>query len=97
MRWLILAAAAISLSGCGLPPALTYASYAADAFSYLATGKSVTDHGISAVLQKDCALLRVLEGPICVKEKGGEEEQEHEIVAQRPTRDAEAHAALSIP
>ena len=68
MRWLVLAAAVISLSGCGLPPALTYASYAADAFSYLATGKSVTDHGISMALEKDCALLRVLDGPICIEE-----------------------------
>jgi hypothetical protein len=61
----------------------------------LSTGKSVTDHGISAVLQKDCALLRVLEGPICIEEKGGEEEQE--IVAHRPTRYSEARAVLSFP
>ncbi len=33
MRWLVLAAAAISLSGCGLPPFVTYTSYAADVFS----------------------------------------------------------------
>ncbi len=33
MRWLVLAAAAISLSGCGLPPTVTYTSYAADVFS----------------------------------------------------------------
>jgi hypothetical protein len=95
MRWLILAAAAISLSGCGLPPAVTYASYAADVISYLSTGKSVTDHGISVVLQKDCALLRVLDGPICIEEKGEEEEQE--IVVHRPTRDSEAQAALPFP
>lgn len=70
MRWLILVAAAFSLSGCGLPPAVTYASYAADAFVYLATGKTMTDHGISTALEKDCALLRVLDGPICIEEKG---------------------------
>ncbi len=68
MRWLVLAAAAISLSGCGLPPIVTYVSYAVDVFSYLATKKTVTDHGISMVLQKDCALLRVLDGPICIEE-----------------------------
>ena len=68
MRWLVLAAAAISLSGCGLPPTVTYTSYVADIFSYLSTKKSVTDHGISFVLQKDCALLRVFDGPICIEE-----------------------------
>ena len=94
MRGLILAAAAISLSGCGLPPAVTYASYAADVFSYLTTGKSVTDHGISVVLQKDCALLRVLDGPICIEEV---EEEEEEIVVHRPPRNLEALAALPFP
>ncbi len=92
MRSLILAAAAISLSGCGLPPAVTYASYAADVFSYLTTGKSVTDHGISMVLEKDCALLRVLDGPICI-----EEVEEEEIVVHRPPRNLEALAALPFP
>ncbi len=72
MRWLVLAAAAISLSGCGLPPIVTYVSTAADILSYLTTKKTVTDHGISMVLQKDCALLRVLDGPICIEETEAE-------------------------
>lgn len=72
MRWFFLAAAAISLSGCGLPPIVTYLSTAADIVSYLATKKSVTDHGISLVLQKDCALLRVLDGQICIEEAEAE-------------------------
>ncbi len=88
MRWLILAAAAISLSGCGLPPAVTYASYSADVLSYLTTGKSVTDHGISMVLEKDCALLRVFDGQICI------EEVEKGIVARRLPRNSEARAVL---
>src|SRR5262249_18559296 len=54
------------LSGCGLPPAVMIASYAADGVSYVATGKSVTDHGISEVTGRDCALLRIIRGrPIC--------------------------------
>ncbi len=72
MRWLVLAAGVIVLSGCGLPPVVTYTSYAADIFSYLSTSKSVTDHGASFVLQKDCALLRVFDGPICVEETDAE-------------------------
>ena len=53
--------------GCGLPPALTVASFAADGVSYAATGKSVTDHGISAATGHDCALLRPVTGdrPVC--------------------------------
>ncbi len=83
MRWLVLAAAVIVLSGCGLPPVVTFASSAADIFSYLATKKTVTDHGISLALQKDCALLRVLDGPICV------EETKVETAARKPAREHE--------
>ncbi len=49
-----------------MPPAVTIVSLVADVASYAATGKSVTDHGISLVLQKDCALLRGFEGDICI-------------------------------
>ncbi len=66
MRWLSLAALTIMLSGCALPPAVTVASLVADVVSYASTGKTITDHGISLVLQKDCALLRGFEGEICL-------------------------------
>ncbi len=89
MRWLVLAAAAIVLSGCGLPLIVTYTSYMGDIFSYLTTKKSVTDHGISFALQKDCALLRVLDGPICV------EETEAEIAVRKPVREHEARATVA--
>ena len=89
MRWLVLAAAAMVLSGCGLPPIVTYGSYMADIFSYLTTEKSVTDHGVSVVLQKDCALLRVLDGPICI------EETEAETAVRKPAREHEARATVA--
>jgi hypothetical protein len=43
------------LSGCFVPPSVAVASYAVDAGSYAATGKSVEDHGLSAVKNQDCA------------------------------------------
>ena len=54
----------LSLSGCivALPPAVQLASLALDGVSYMATGKSVTDHAISTVTAKDCAMLRGLQG-----------------------------------
>ncbi len=67
MRWLSLAALTILLSGCALPPAITMASLVVDVASYASTGKTVTDHGISLVVGQDCALLRGLEGEICVE------------------------------
>jgi hypothetical protein len=46
------------VSGCVLPAGVVIASYAADGVSYVATGKSVTDHGLSVATGHDCALLR---------------------------------------
>ncbi len=89
MRWLVLTAAVVVLSGCGLPPVVTYMSYAADIFSYISTSKSVTDHGISFALQKDCALLRVLDGPICV------EETDAEIAVRKPAREHETRTTIA--
>ena len=49
------------LTGCALPPAITVASFVTDGVSYVVTGKSTTDHAISAVAEQDCALLRVVQ------------------------------------
>jgi SPOR domain len=57
-RLVFLALAALLPAGCALPPAVTLASLAADGVSYATTGKSVSDHGISAATGNDCALMR---------------------------------------
>ena len=53
-----------SLSGCivAIPPALQLASMALDGVSYATTGKTVTDHAISTITAKDCAMSRLLDG-----------------------------------
>ncbi len=58
----ILVLAPILLSGCAIPPAISIASYVLDGVSYVATGKSVTDHGISMVAGRDCATWRLIKG-----------------------------------
>lgn len=62
---------AMSLSGCivALPPMVQIASLALDGVSYAATGKSVTDHAISTVTNKDCAVLRGFKGQDICTEK----------------------------
>lgn len=67
MRFWAIPAVLLLLTGCGLPPAVTVASYVADGVSYLTTGKTVTDHGISAATGQDCAVIgHLIEGkPIC--------------------------------
>jgi hypothetical protein len=67
-HWGVLAAAAASLAGCGLPPAIALMGYAADGLSYATTGKSTTDHALSAAIDRDCSLLRAAyDEPVCRK------------------------------
>ncbi len=61
------------LAGCGLPPLVTVASYALDGISFISTGKTVSDHALSAVAQKDCALFRLVKNElVCRKYRDGE-------------------------
>lgn len=55
--------ACVALGGCGLvPPAVSIASFAADALSYAVSGKSVSDHGLSMVMREDCAVFNIVDG-----------------------------------
>jgi hypothetical protein len=66
MRRFVLACGLIvPLAGCGLPTPLSVASLVFDVGSYALTGKTTTDHAISAVAGEDCAAIRVLEGDPC--------------------------------
>ncbi len=66
-RVAVLGASVLLLGGCALPVPVQIASWALDGISYLATEKSVADHGLSMVAQQDCAVLRGLlsQGEFC--------------------------------
>ncbi len=60
MRRFVPLMAVTLLGGCGaIPPALGLMSYAADGVSFLASGKTLSDHAISAVADQDCKLFRM--------------------------------------
>ncbi len=61
----------VLLGACAMPVPLRVTSWVLDGIAYLATEKSVTDHGISLVAQQDCALWRGFIGEqICRSEDG---------------------------
>mgnify|MGYP001381786821 CR=1 FL=1 len=62
VRNLSIISCVIFINGCAMPLPFQVASWAIDGISYITTEKSVTDHGISFVAQKDCALLRIVQG-----------------------------------
>ena len=59
MRPALLFAALVLLSACA-PTAVTLAALAVTGMSYATTGKSVTDHALTVVAQRDCALHRMV-------------------------------------
>ncbi len=66
MKKLVPFALLLALGGCAAPVALTVATLALDGFSWVTTGKSSTDHVLSASTNKDCRVTRVFQGkPIC--------------------------------
>ncbi|MFQ5772922.1 MAG: hypothetical protein ACE5GS_00240 [Kiloniellaceae bacterium] len=95
-RWSLVAAVAILVSGCALPPVVTVASLAFDFASYGETGKTVTDHGISVVLQQDCALIRVFDGAVC-REQPDENTPAGALAALHPLADPSATVADGDP
>ncbi len=53
MRPIAVLALLILLNACALPAAFTIATLAVDGISYATSGKSVSDHAISAVANED--------------------------------------------
>ena len=50
----------IFLNACSLPASVSAVSWAIDGASYVATNKTLTDHGLSLLSGKDCALRRFI-------------------------------------
>jgi hypothetical protein len=66
-RGLFVLVLSMMLGGCALPVGVQIASWALDGISLVATKKSMTDHGLSILTQKDCAMWRVVkQEKICV-------------------------------
>lgn len=85
-RLTLVSAGALALSGCALPPVVSVASFALDVASYSQSGKSVTDHGLSLVLRRDCAVLNLFDGYLC-QQRSAPGEASTALAALRPLGD----------
>ena len=62
------AATCLVLSGCA---SLQLLSFGASSISYVVSGKSISDHAISTVMERDCALHRVvIDETVCTERDG---------------------------
>ena len=59
--------AAMSVTGCAVPATVAAAGYAMSGFTLIDQGKTVSDIILSAALDQDCAMWRIIQDqPICV-------------------------------
>ncbi len=59
------------LSGCVLPPAVSITALSADVFSLAVSEKTLADHAVSQIAEKDCALWRgFTDKEVCIDEDG---------------------------
>ena len=61
-KYIMFLAAPLALTGCALllPTPVTIATYAIDGVTLLATGKTMSDHALSFVMQRDCSMMRIV-------------------------------------
>lgn len=77
------------LSGCAMPIPIQVASWLMDGVSLVATEKTLPDHALSAMLEQDCAMWRVVpDGDVCRDQSADDAPATGEMVAQTaPTAD----------
>lgn len=84
---------AAALSGCALPMPVVIAGYAADGVSVGFTGKTVGDHAVSGILDRDCAVWRVIRGErICVDWQAAPQGEDAEL-AEGPAEGSSGEGA----
>ena len=95
--------APLVLGGCIMPVAVQIASIFADVVSLMTTDKTLSDHGLSAATNRDCAVWRVLDGeeicrdyepgagPVMVADADSDAKKAAEALPWRPV---EASSAL---
>lgn len=78
MRIALALSGVLLCSACAAPVGVTVAALMADGVSYAATEKSLSDHGISAITDQDCAMHRVFtENAVCQANDDNLEVAEH--------------------
>ncbi|MDA0369446.1 MAG: SPOR domain-containing protein [Proteobacteria bacterium] len=62
MKKLLFLALLLTLPACVAPPVITVASLALSGVSFVQTGKTLPDHALSSVSQRDCIMFRAARG-----------------------------------
>lgn len=82
-------------AACAAPVAITAASYGADGVSLVDSGKSTSDHFLSMVSKKDCAMWRILrKRDICTERPDGRDpyKVDYDQANRMPSEDGVSYA-----
>ena len=55
-------------AACGVSTSVNFMIYALDGFSLVSTGRTTTDHMISAAMEKECMVFRVVKDEVMCRE-----------------------------
>lgn len=83
------------IAGCGLPPAIEVVYYGLQGVSLATSGRSVGDHAISAMLEKDCAVFRLVKGEAICREPEEDEVPVSVTIAPALKEDASASQVVA--
>ncbi len=98
-RRILLAAVALPLllPGCVLPIALSAASAGFDGLTYIATGKSPSDHAISELADQNCSTWRIFAGRAICRDYTPEERHDTQLARARLERRDPAEGNVRDP
>jgi hypothetical protein len=64
MKKIVILAVCLALPACVAPPVITMASLALSGVSFMQTGKTLPDHALSSIAQRDCKMFRATRGEL---------------------------------
>ena len=90
MKKIVTLAFCLALPACVAPPIITIASFALSGVSFMQTGKTLPDHALSSVAQRDCKMFRATRGEMICR-------ADTALGLDEPIFLAAAHAGTSWP
>jgi hypothetical protein len=85
------------LPGCVVPVAISAASAGFDGLTYIATGKSPSEHAISELLDQNCSALRIFAGRAICRDYTPEERRDSQLARVRLERRDPAESNVREP
>ena len=85
MRHILIVVPALLLAGCGIPTGVNVAMYAFEGAVVASSGRTTTDHMISAVMEKDCVVFRIVQDTLICQDNEDKPEDKTVLAVADPS------------